>query len=225
MSRFKAEVASTRARMTQVSAILAAIVQNHPGHPDQKSHGGGRGGGEDEFFDEVDQFGNATKDGQVYNDQDISTATRLSPEYLDGFGRPAHETHYGDPDKGFSVVLSERGEFHIAADRVDKVPRPGLEKRDQGLGGVREPSDVVASGISRDGLASLASDARSASAMDAPDGSKTNGATGVTVTSRNGGDNVSLSLNGRSLGDVAGFIDELEVSVAAYDAGEHYKGG
>lgn len=27
MSRFKAEVASTRARMTQVSAILAAIVQ------------------------------------------------------------------------------------------------------------------------------------------------------------------------------------------------------
>jgi hypothetical protein len=44
MSRFKAEVASTRARMLQVSALLAAIVQNHPGH-DQKSHG--RKGGRD----------------------------------------------------------------------------------------------------------------------------------------------------------------------------------
>jgi hypothetical protein len=41
MSRFKAEVASTRARMLQVSALLAAIVQNHPGH-DQKSHAGKR---------------------------------------------------------------------------------------------------------------------------------------------------------------------------------------
>jgi hypothetical protein len=38
MSRFKAEVQASRLKMQQVSALLAAIVQNHPGH-DQKSHG------------------------------------------------------------------------------------------------------------------------------------------------------------------------------------------
>jgi hypothetical protein len=222
LSRFDAEVSATRLRMQSVAALLTAVVasqpHNHPGHPDQKSHAGGRGAG---GFDDVDQFGNATLDGQVYNDQDLSTGTRLTPEYLDQFGRPAHETFYGDSGKGFSVVLSERGEFHIAADRADKTPRPGLDKRDQGLGNVRGPEDVVASGISRDGLASLASDARSASAMDASEGSRTNVATGITVTSRNGGDNVSLSLNGRSLGDVAGYVDELEASVAAFDEGAH----
>jgi hypothetical protein len=57
--------------------------------------------------------------------------------------------------------------------------------------------------------------------MDASEGSRTNVATGITVTSRNGGDNVSLSLNGRSLGDVAGYVDELEASVAAFDEGAH----
>jgi hypothetical protein len=41
MSRFKAEVQASRLKMQQVSALLAAIVQNHPGH-DQSSHAGKR---------------------------------------------------------------------------------------------------------------------------------------------------------------------------------------
>lgn len=207
---FRGEVEASRARM--------ALVENHlPGQHSQKDHAGDGGGGSgDSGWDEIDQFGNAQFAGQWYNDQDISTSARLSPEYLDQFGKPAHETAVAE---GFSLVLSERGKFHIAADRMDKASRPGLAKSDQGLGTIREPSDVVASGISRDGLASLTADVRSAGQMDAPDSSRVNAATGITVTSRNGGEDVSLSLNGKNLGypDPA----EMDVSIEAYDSGAH----
>ncbi|HEX6968910.1 MAG TPA: hypothetical protein VF174_08910 [Micromonosporaceae bacterium] len=112
---------------------LAARVQlsrqrllNHPGHPDQKVHGGG--GGDD--FDDDPDVGELDEGGEGYgrdpsgldyteNDVDIETGEpKFSPEYREKYGQvtseSVHDSAAGHP---IAVVETSKGAYlHVGSD-------------------------------------------------------------------------------------------------------------
>jgi hypothetical protein len=189
-------------------------ILNHPGHPDQKVHGGG-GANMD-----PDAHGNYREDDRWFDADGIY----MTDGYVDQYGLPVTHSGFGDDRSGrFSVVLSTRGEIHIMRER-DGGPADASYSR--------HAEDVRISGMTSNGARGLAGDVRWAidrttanrtvdeagedvAGDDFGVGqSRTNAATGVTVTSaRDGAVVVSgLGRNGADLKveDSVQLADSLE---------------
>ena len=113
-----------------------------------------------------DRDGNYREGGVTFD----ADGSRLTDGYVSEYGLPVTHSNVGDDH---SLVLSQRGEYHIMRDRSDPTEPDSL---------VREPRDVQVKGLRQSDVRTIGDDAGSMIDDEAPKGESRGTAAGMTLT-------------------------------------------